>query len=1019
MAERSLSSATAPLEAGTPTAVVSLHDGEQEKPSGKSGLIGKIVRVGLVVLGSSAVFSAGIIFGFPWWASLVAAVAVTLLAASGYLVYRLWKQRRTAREQAQAAQQRREAVSGSAGNNLEDLKRKWLEVVRSLRQSKLHRISDDALDALPWFAVLGGPGSGKSAMVKSAGAQSSIVSHSGEGPTANCDWWFFDNLVVLDTSGRYVFQPEKSEASGEWLEILNLLKANRRREPINGVIVTLAADALSLMPVDKLKEQAAHIRERLDEISQRLGVKFPVYLTVTKCDLIVGFNEFWSRLPENLLGQAVGEVNSEHLSNSDAIRFFDRAFRGICERVERIRLGQIVDEKHETAAEGMFLFPAELKSLQVPLKSFVDVLFRPSPYRDVPYFRGMFLTSARQTGLPTSRLSRLLGSRHTQGAPAQTARAFFLRDLFATLLPSDRNLSHRTALGRERHHLRWAAGLLAVLALSLLLCVVFTVSFTNNWLALSQLDVKSCMNLDATRASISDSLQPLDACRQNISSLYPGPAWQRVASHLGLTQTHRVAAALKQRFLTAFHVRVVQPLDVRIDRMLARGAGASMVVGSVTQRALLSMRCEQDESCGDLRRANPLSYRVMLSIADSESKGRDLEIERFRRTHESYLLWQTDRAVFAQMRARDIDRIKDWLSRGNLKEESVLESARAQFEPVRASNFWGAKVPLEVDAAYTARAWREGIEPLISGLKEVAADQPDVHESVKKFEANYRDRALHQWGEFLSEFAQPEKVPFPRQMGRELVSILSTAESPYHRVIEAANANLSVILGDAWKADDLPRWAMTLKQYAGLKTKVSAAQKASKLDLKGADGNEEASIYLATYFEAMGQLRGELTTSEKGFKSAQKAFEEGEPGAKSSHPILRATWALEMLRSSIGSPQETDRLFWLLLSRPISLAWRGMLDEAGKYLQQQWEGVLLEVRDLEPGPKGSKIIAFVNQSAGAFLTRQGGRWFSRRLLDQSVPFTEGFVRYLSRLRVDAMNPTAPGSEPPFSIVRNS
>ena len=157
-----------------------------------------------------------------------------------------------------------------------------------------------------------------------------------------------------------------------------MLKSNRRREPINGVIVAIAADSLASVPVEKLKEQAAHTRGRLDDISQRLGIKFPVYLTVTKCDLIVGFNEFWNGLPDKANAQAAGEVNPDPIHNSDAGRFFDKAFHRICERVERIRLAQIVEDQQETALQRMFLFPAKLKSLQVPLKSFVEVLFRPA-----------------------------------------------------------------------------------------------------------------------------------------------------------------------------------------------------------------------------------------------------------------------------------------------------------------------------------------------------------------------------------------------------------------------------------------------------------------------------------------------------------------------------------------------------------------------------------------------------------------------------------------------------------------
>ena len=125
-----------------------------------------------------------------------------------------------------------------------------------------------------------------------------------------------------------------------------------------------------------------------------------------------------------------------------------------------------------------------------------------------------------------------------------------------------------------------------------------------------------------------------------------------------------------------------------------------------------------------------------------------------------------------------------------------------------------------------------------------------------------------------------------------------------------------------------------------------------------------------------------------------------------------------MLRSSVGFPQDEDRVFWILLSRPVALAWKAMLEEAGGYLQQQWEGLLLELIDLPPGPKGGKIIAFVNGSAAAFVERQGNRYAPRRLLDQNVPFTDAFIQYISRL--GSYSPQSPlVMEPPPRIVRIS
>jgi type VI secretion system protein ImpL len=238
-----------------------------------------------------------------------------------------------------------------------------------------------------WFLFLGESGCGKSALIKAGRPQSSVAT-SQEGPTRNCDWWFFDKLLVVDASGRYVFQPKESESAGEWEELLSLLKNNRRRELLNGVVIALPADSLVSRPVEKLKEQAAQLRERLDEMVQQLGVKYPVYLAITKADLIAGFDEFFEALPDQVKGQALGYVNADPINNSDPSRFLGKAFAAICQRAERLRLAMLCDEERNNASRGIFVFPAELRSLQSPLQAFVDVLFRPSPYRDTPFFRG-------------------------------------------------------------------------------------------------------------------------------------------------------------------------------------------------------------------------------------------------------------------------------------------------------------------------------------------------------------------------------------------------------------------------------------------------------------------------------------------------------------------------------------------------------------------------------------------------------------------------------------------------------
>jgi hypothetical protein len=303
----------------------------------------------------------------------------------------------------------------------------------------------------------------------------------------------------------------------------------------------------------------------------------------------------------------------------------------------------------------------------------------------------------------------------------------------------------------------------------------------------------------------------------------------------------------------------------------------------------------------------------------------------------------------------------------------------------------------------------------------MAPDVPKIRESLAQFEVDYRRESLKQWEQFLASFLQPERFMRPRGADREVLLKALGPDSPYGRIIAAASDNLGSLLTNTPR-DNVPLWVDTLRRYAALKAKVAEGQKETRgkvEDAKTKQGETEAREelgYVSGYSEALEQLRrGELSTPEKGFRSAQKAFEEGEPTEKATHPVHRAVWNLQRLKGAFGSRQEEDRIVWALLLRPLQLASRVMVDEAGLYLQQQWDGLWLELTELSPGQKVGKVMGFANGPAASFLERRGDRYVARRLLGENVPFTASFLEYLSRSRL--ISPDNPGRlDPPRQIV---
>ena len=70
---------------------------------------------------------------------------------------------------------------------------------------------------LPWYMFIGAPGSGKTTALMNAGLTFPLAGKMGQasvkgvGGTRNCDWWFTDEAVLIDTAGRYTLAAVRRE----------------------------------------------------------------------------------------------------------------------------------------------------------------------------------------------------------------------------------------------------------------------------------------------------------------------------------------------------------------------------------------------------------------------------------------------------------------------------------------------------------------------------------------------------------------------------------------------------------------------------------------------------------------------------------------------------------------------------------------------------------------------------------------------------------------------------------------
>src|SRR5215510_10848685 len=190
-------------------------------------------------------------------------VFIIVLVWVTWEVVRAWRIRRANQSMLQGiagADAEAESTARSA-QEIATLQARFKEAVTVLRKARFKGRAGERqyLYQLPWYVIVGAPGSGKTtALVNSglkfpleeAGASQSIK---GVGGTRNCDWWFTDEAVLLDTAGRYTTQEgEQKTDAAAWLGFLDLLKKYRPRRPLNGAIITVSiADLLVWNEADR------------------------------------------------------------------------------------------------------------------------------------------------------------------------------------------------------------------------------------------------------------------------------------------------------------------------------------------------------------------------------------------------------------------------------------------------------------------------------------------------------------------------------------------------------------------------------------------------------------------------------------------------------------------------------------------------------------------------------------------------------------------------------------------------
>jgi IcmF-related N-terminal domain len=451
-----------------------------------NAFLGLATWVKVVILFLVATTIIGIAGFFGPRVALIVALGIVFLALilTVYLLLVFWVRRRRAAEmrgELVATAANRGVTDAALRGRLEDLRRNFARGIE-----KFETAGKDFY-GLPWYAMVGEPGSGKTEAIRhsQAGFPPGLQDEfQGVGGTINMNWWFTNYAVILDTAGRLVFDEVEPGNTSEWNAFLQLLKKHRPNCPINGLLLTIPVESLIRDSPEAMEQKAGKIARQLEVIQRELDVRFPVFVLVTKCDLINGFREFFANLDDaRAQQQMLGWSNPAPLDAPFRPELVDDHLQNVVNRLWRRRLGLLLDPvasepgvRRADEVDRLYEFPHSLHALTPRLRHYLETIFVAGEWTSRPLFlRGIYFTSSMREGSALDEeLAQVMGLPVDQlptGRAWEREHSYFLRDLFLDKIFREDGLVTRASktdqLLLRRNLLLFGSGVIALAALLL------------------------------------------------------------------------------------------------------------------------------------------------------------------------------------------------------------------------------------------------------------------------------------------------------------------------------------------------------------------------------------------------------------------------------------------------------------------------------------------------------------------------------------------------------------------------
>ncbi|HEY6906474.1 MAG TPA: type VI secretion system membrane subunit TssM [Ignavibacteriaceae bacterium] len=938
-------------------------------------------------------------------------------------------------------------ISPEKKAEIEQFKKQLEAAIASLKNSKIAngKSGKAALYALPWYMIIGPSAAGKTTAIQNSGLEFPFGKDGfrGVGGTRNCDWFFSTKAIFLDTAGRYVSQTEDRP---EWVAFLETLKKNRKRKPVNGVMLAINIDEVINAEKDQLSEHAKNMRQRIDELIENLGVNFPVYFVFTKCDLIQGFVEYFGDFSEIERSQIWGTTfNSQQILAKDPKGIFEAAFKKLAAKLFEIRTIRLSSPLKREQRKKVFLFPFQFNSLKQKLTFLIGEVFQHNPYQDNPLFRGFYFTSGTQEGIPLDIAIREIARQFNLPEPSADEsedtvekKNYFIKDLLNDIVIGDQNFSTGQTRGavQKQGSARMISLVVSALVLALVAAFTFIGHSGNSSFLQKEENVASTFVKIDWSGNLLKSFAKTDSLITLIKNTQDGKGNEAFIS-FGMDRSEKTLPYLKEIFIKKTSDFFQQNIYDEIVKSLNDYANGKDFSGEITYNYLKSYlllgseRARVDTSeqkfltnvCSEILNVRYIYSNPMASTGEKDSLKhlfrnylsfyisllKDKEVPTF--TNDNLLISLVrDRiqyrpnaeSIYARLKQNGISQFPNELS--------LEQTIGGRYSSVMATE---QRVPY----IFTADGWKNYIQQAIieesvnpgkedwvlgrSSLKP-ASDSFNSEEIKKGLVNLYLNDYKLNWLQFLQSIRYTgfDNTPLA---SNNLKILGDPVSSPLIAVLKLFATQLSIIVEIQSPQDSTAKKS----QFSGLdlnSANLDETKKYVKFVL-GSDGSTGADLNaILVQYGTVGGIVDQV-------KSGQDLAKDYAVKVLSQRAAELPT-ALQVIRgASFNTPALQN-----LLSDPITLAWKAILADAGQFLNQQWKAKVSDafnralassfpfkespndapIQDFKDffKPQSGVLWSFYNDELGDFINKD--RWKINQWENQGLAVSDGFITALKK-----------------------